>query len=91
MKQMREEVGRLLLEKGRGLRDRGSLLKVFWKMEKQAKQQKEEAEEGLKMASYLQKRKLMKVQEKAERERQKWLKWAMWWQGISHMMTKKTT
>ncbi|KAG8001004.1 hypothetical protein GBF38_018399 [Nibea albiflora] len=87
MKQMREDVGKLLAEKGKTMQDKGSLVKEFWRIEQRARREKDRAEQEQKSGGWRNRSKIKNNMEKAEQEKMKWAKWAMWWQGVGHIMT----
>lgn len=88
--QMRKDVTQLLVDKGKTLKDKGSLLQEFWKREKQAKGQVVTEAEALRTCGWSKKGKVEKRLEIASKERRKWAEWAMWWQGASHVMKNKS-
>ena len=86
MKQMTEDVRRLLNANGQTEEDKGSLGKLFWSQEKAARQNRERAELEGKECGWLKGGKYRTAQAKAEKHRMKWSRYAMWWQGAEHVM-----
>ncbi|KAE8288297.1 hypothetical protein D5F01_LYC12162 [Larimichthys crocea] len=89
MKQMREDVSKVLLEKGKTEKDKGLLGKLFWAEAKVAGKEQERAGEEEKKGGWLKKGKKRDAQREAEKRNQKWNRWAMWWQAAQHTMTEQ--
>ncbi|KAG8006376.1 hypothetical protein GBF38_005650 [Nibea albiflora] len=66
---MREDVGKLLAEKGKTMQDKGSLLKVFWRMEQRARREEDGAEQEQKNGGWRNRSKIKDNMEKAEQEK----------------------
>ncbi|KAG7999820.1 hypothetical protein GBF38_001868 [Nibea albiflora] len=66
---MREDVGKLLAEKGKTMQDKGSLVKEFWRMEQRARREKDRAEQEQKSGGWRARSKIKNNMEKAEQEK----------------------
>uniref|UniRef100_A0A0F8B421 Murine leukemia virus integrase C-terminal domain-containing protein n=1 Tax=Larimichthys crocea TaxID=215358 RepID=A0A0F8B421_LARCR len=90
MKQMREDVSKVLKQQGKTESDKGPLGKLLWGEAKQAGRDESRAEEEEKTSGWLEKGRKREVQRDAEKRKMKWNRWAVWWQAAQHTMTEQS-